>query len=405
MGKLGFYLLRIHDDHTDVHFIRTKGEMENPSKERLVTCTSASLPNSPLGITLHHPITPIAELPHTYPFAIRQKARNDQHFLACLELGAKHIRFPWRDLCDPFQHKRLQMLHSEGVNLTATYLEPDLSALLEQIQKHSDLIHTWEIQIPGTAMPSEEATQTLKQCSELTELSLCPIISNERVPGKQHLRTRTGYRVDELNDLNTHLQNADLHLNRVLCRIPPNESPWTFIQSLSEYTCSNIGDIDLSLELDTQNDRINAHRISEAVFATATRPSSRLFVGPLVDFDRTMDVYHGLLDTRCNPRPTFHTFRSLNTLLFSPIHSHTYTNPSTQSESEFQSHHITNQNRKLTLLLPSKSATQYSHSETVSQHATFRTYDLATGETEIHTNGESLPQTDTFPTLIISQTL
>ena len=37
------------------------------------------------------------------------------------------------------------------------------------------------------------------------------------------------------------LQNADMHLQRVICRVPPNESPWTYIQPLSEHKYSNIG--------------------------------------------------------------------------------------------------------------------------------------------------------------------
>ncbi|MGE3913364.1 MAG: hypothetical protein AB7K36_28695, partial [Chloroflexota bacterium] len=37
---------------------------------------------------------------------------------------------------------------------------------------------------------------------------------------------------------------------------------------------------------------------------------------PLVDLDRTMDTFHGLLDRRCNPRSPFHAARELNSLLF-----------------------------------------------------------------------------------------
>jgi hypothetical protein len=36
-----------------------------------------------------------------------------------------------------------------------------------------------------------------------------------------------------------------------------------------------------------------------------------------------MDVGHGLLDTRCNPRPVFHALRCLNTILH--VHRATWT--------------------------------------------------------------------------------
>ena len=46
-------------------------------------------------------------------------------------------------------------------------------------------------------------------------------------------------------------------------------------------------------------------------------PGSRIYFEPLIDFDRTMDVTHGLLDTLCNPRPTSSVLQSLNTILYS----------------------------------------------------------------------------------------
>ena len=177
-GKLGFYLLRIRADHTDIHFIRTKGKIKRPARDHLITCTSADL-SSPIGITLHHPITPIAELPIAYPSAVRQKARNDQHLLACIELGAKFVRFPWRDLCDPFQRTRLEMLCSEGITPIATFLEPRISSLPEHIEANLDFIQNWEIQISDPSLSSDEVCETLNRCAKLTELSICPIIPNE----------------------------------------------------------------------------------------------------------------------------------------------------------------------------------------------------------------------------------
>ena len=46
-------------------------------------------------------------------------------------------------------------------------------------------------------------------------------------------------------------------------------------------------------------------------------PGSRIYFEPLTDFDRTMDITHGLLDTLCNPRPTSAVVKSLNTILYS----------------------------------------------------------------------------------------
>ena len=142
---------------------------------------------------------------------VRQKTRNDQHFLACIELGTKFARFPWRDLRDPFQRTRLEMLCSEGITPIATFLEPHIASLPEHIEANLDFVQNWEIQISDPTQLSDEVCEILNRCAKLVELSLCPIIPNERVHGKQHLRTRMGYHLDELGNLNATLQNADIH--------------------------------------------------------------------------------------------------------------------------------------------------------------------------------------------------
>ena len=400
IGKLGFYLLRIRADHTDIHFIRTKGETKRPARDRLVTCTSANL-SSPIGLTLRHPITPIAELPIAYPSAVRQKTRNDQHFLACIELGAKFARFPWRDLCDPFQRTRLEMLGSEGITPIATFLEPHIASLPKHIEANLDFVQNWEIQISNPALPSDEVCEILNRCAELAELSLCPIIPNERVHGKQHLRTRMGYQLEELEDLNATLQNADIHLQRALCRVPPNESPWTYIQSLSERKYSNIDHIDVSLELDAQNDYTNACRIAEATFAIVRLIGARLFVDPLTDFDRTMDVTHGLLDTLCNPRAPFHALRCLNTLLNSPVHATTFTDPREQIQNNNRILYLNNTYRRLALVLPAQNIFDLNTLEFSLDISPVRIYHLCTDEVETVSRNAQIKIQDGSPILVI----
>ena len=399
-GKLGFYLLRIRADHTDIHFIRTKGEIKRPARDRLITCTSATL-SSPIGLTLHHPITPIAEIPIAYPSVVRQKVRNDQHLFACMELGAKFVRFPWRDLRDPFQRTRLEMLCSEGITPIATFLEPRIASLPEHIEANLDFIQNWEIQISNSTQLSSEVCETLNRCTELAELTLCPIIPNERVHGKQHLRTRMGYHLDELDGLNATLQNTDIHIQRVICRVPPNESPWTYIQSLIECKYSNIGHIDVSLELDAQNDSTNARRIAEATFAIVRLPGTRLFIDPLTDFDRTMDVTHGLLDTLCNPRPPFHALRCLNTLLNSPVHATTFTDPRGQIRENNRILYLNNTHRRLALILPARDIFDLNTLDFSLDISSVRIYHLCTGETETVSRDAQIEIQNGLPILVI----
>ncbi len=400
-GKLGFYLLRVHANRTDVHFIRTRGETERPAREHLITCTSASL-SSRIGLTLHHPIAPIAELPIAYPSAVRQKVRNDQHFLACVELGVKFARFPWRDLLDPFQRARLEMLRGEGITPIATFLASRIASLPEHIEANRDFVQHWEVQLPGRARPSDDVCAVLNACAKRAELSLCPVISNQRVPGKQHARTRIGYHLDELEGLNAILQNAAIHLPRALCHMPSNASPWTFIYLLTERTYSNIDHIDLSLELDAQSDCLNASRIAEATFASACLSGSRLFVAPLVDFDRTMDVAHGLLDTLCNPRAPFHTLRCLNTLLMSPVHPATFTDPAEQIQKNNRLLYLNNAARDLALVLPARDIFDLNTLEMLPDTNSVRVYHIGTGEAETAHRNARIKIRDGLPLLVVA---
>ena len=397
-GKLGFYLLRVFSDRADVHFVRTRGETERPARERLITCTSASL-CSRLGLTLHHPIAPIVEIPIAYPSAVRQKVRNDLHFLACTELGVNFVRFPWRDVCDPLQRARLEMLRAEGVVPIATFLEPHIASLPDLIKANRELVQHWEIQLPGRVLPSGDICTVLNACAGRAELSLCPIIADERVDGKQHLRTRMGYHLDELEGLNATLQSADVHLQRVLCRMPANASPWTCVQALRAY--SNIGHIDLSLVLDAQSDCANARRIAEAVFAIAQLSGSRLFVEPLIDFDRTMDAAHGLLNSLCNPRAPFHTLRCLNTLLMSPVHPAIFTDPAEHIRENNRTLSLNNAHRTLALVLPDKDALDLSTLELSPGSNAVRVYHIGTGEAETAPCNARIKIQDNLPILAI----
>jgi predicted phosphodiesterase len=391
--KLGFYLMRVFPDRTDAHFIRTHGAQKQSPHQHLVTNISASLSKSPIALTLSHPITPTGEVPLAYPSAVRTTVRNDLHFLSAIELGATSVRFPWRDLLNPFLRTRLEMLKSEGIDLTATFLEPRIGALPELIQSHTDLIQTWEIQLPGITIPSPEVCNTLKQCGNDAELALCPIISNESVPGKQHLRTRIGYKAEELAQLNTTLQAQDIQLRRVLCRVPPNESPWDTVQSLQTHT--HISHIDLSVELYTQNNVENAARIAEACFAIALLPASKLFISPYNDLDRTMDAIYGLLDTLCNPRPAFHTLRCLNSLLFGPIHNQDYRLSGQKESPDYRALSLQSSDRKLTLIVPHK--TPISLSGLTDSQEKGQQYQLVTGERITHLT----PLTTREPVLLI----
>jgi hypothetical protein len=322
--KLGVYLIRVLADRTDVHFIRTYGLAQAeqwcpPPFQKLLTPLSSGQASSPLGISLRQPLSSTTEIPIGFPNLVRPKIRNDYPLLMLLESGTRHARVPLTDWDDPFQSKRLSVLSDEGVEMTVTTLTNGLSEKLQKTLTQSKAT-CLEWQVAGSLFPDATTLQELVDLSRNShfELSLAPVIPGEMFKGKQHPRTRVGYTLDELQDLNQELQQADVHLDRAHCRIHQEESPSEIISELTSVlsACEKIQNVDLTIELASLDDQINLNRAAEALFHITTLPGARLFFDPLVDIDRTMDISHGLLDPLCNPRETFITLRTLNAVLF-----------------------------------------------------------------------------------------
>ena len=316
-GKLGFYFCRLVGDRIDLHLVRTEGnEALQTGQTRFLTRTPAALDGAPLGWTLTHALCPTAQVPIAFPSVVRQHVRNDYPFLSLLEIGATRIRVPWTDLEDPLQKRRLQMLRSEGVRVHVFAPHIEKANLHTLLDGHPNAADVWEVQLAGSPWPSGECLMHLADCQRRTPLALCPVLPGQKVYGKQHPRTRIGYRVDELVELNARLAQSDLHIESVCCRIDGDGQP---VESVDAYrallSLSHIGRVDWLLSLPHLDDQAHALLACRALFATAALPDGYLFVDPPQDLDRTMDACHGLIDTRCNPRPAFHALRSLNTLL------------------------------------------------------------------------------------------
>ena len=308
--KLGFYLCRLRHNRLDIHLIRTAGV---PGPRRLLTPATADLGGAPLGLTATHPLGWEAQVPITFPSVVRQSVRNDYPLLACLELGAQALRCPWTDLDQ--SGDRLRLLRRQGVQVQATILDDEDTPYESILERRRDQVDTWEIQTPGGPWPSSSCLYLFKSYHRNLRLSLAPVIPGQQMAGKQHPRTRIGYRPEEMAQLDRRLQDADTWIEAALCRLDA-AAPWEDALAWREVSAlATMGRLDLLFELPGQSDQEDAVRAAEALFATALLPRARLFVEPFIDLDRTMDVGQGLLDPLCNPRPAFGVLRCLNALL------------------------------------------------------------------------------------------
>ncbi len=320
-GKLGFYLVRVMDEGSRVHFVRTRGEVGvTDPRLRLLTRTSPDLPASPLGVVLHHPLSRQGQTPSIWPSAVRQPVRNDYPLLAAQEVGLRHLLAPVSDLADPLQRERLGILREEGVAITARLLwRPGVALPGPETLDSCDGL---QIDVLGDPVPALELAACLREWRQSSSLpiTLSCVLPNWTVPGKQHNRSQIGFLPGQLTALGKWLATNDLAVERVLCRMDASGENQTLLAQVEESDSMHpaaIGTLDWIVELPSTSTGQRLNSAAEALFALAARPASRLFVEPFVELDRTMDVAEGLLDRLCNPTPIFHLLRHLNTLLFS----------------------------------------------------------------------------------------
>lgn len=314
--KLGFCLLRVLDSGHALHVVRTGGEVgprTDSAWSRVLTCTTAELSTSPLGVFLRLPLSRRSEGVVGYPYQVRHRIRDDHPLLACLELGAHHARFPINDLDEPVQAPRLSLLADDGVALTGTVIwNAAGSRNLEE--RHLSSLDVLEIQLAGRLEPTQEDVDAFLSIRDRgVGVSLSPIVMED--VGLVHRRGRSWYRPDDVSRVDESLVSFDTYVDRVVVGIDTHTSPWQAIGQLSRVELRAIGSIDFLLDLG--DDGVAAvRRVGEALMGCACVPDSRLWIDPLQDSDRTASVKLGLLDRLSNPRPAFYAAKVINTILY-----------------------------------------------------------------------------------------
>ena len=321
-GKLGFYLVRVFADEIKLHFIRTGGvtnaeDLLPDGSSIVITPAHGGSRGSSLGVTLREPILRATEVPITFPSAVRQHVRNDYPFYNLREMGAAHLRAPWHDWEDETQRVRLGQLSKAGVSLTLFSLD-EAGERFPSAQSDAAAPTAMEWQLPGRVIPPEaEFAEWVSQCRERNlQTALAPVIPLSAPSGKQHPRARIGYQAAGIAEVTSWLREREESVDRLVIDLGFDVSPWETWTQLAEQKSPGDPDWDFKFEFDSVDDDHNCVALAEAFALHLAVPGSRLFVDPLSDQDRTMDVANGLCDTMHNPRPMFNVYRSLNGILF-----------------------------------------------------------------------------------------
>ena len=210
--------------------------------------------------------------------------RNDYPLLSCLEMGVRHVRVPLEEALDPVQ--KIDILRSKGISVTAYHLFPTTDAVTGAVSALAGRCDALEIQFVARDAATFEAIDEMD-----LPLILCPVTPGVVVAGKAHPRTRIGCSLDG--------ETQNWLRGRNLCRVGPGDS----LLDWRDCAAATSGRADFVIELPGISDEDNARRAAQALLTLSTVPGGRLFIDPLTDLDRTNDITHGLIDTRCNPRP------------------------------------------------------------------------------------------------------
>jgi hypothetical protein len=314
--KLGISVLRIHANGHSVHLIRTRGETSQSVPDgwgRLLTGTTRDLSESGLGVFLRQPLVAASDGAVGYPYNVRHRVRDDYPFLACVELGLQHVRFPVADLESPTQADRLAYLRDEGVALTAMVIW-DGSTGLQAPEGLADRVDVVEIQSAGDLIPGPPARDLFASLrSDGATVSLSPIVMEDT--GLVHRRPRTSFQVEELRHVADHLSEHGLAVDRLVCGVGLGQSPSAVVHEAGLAVSGHAIDIDFLLPVGEDPEEA-VLRVIEASLASACLSGSRVVLDPLQDSDRTASVVAGLMDRLSNPRSAYHAVAAVNTVLF-----------------------------------------------------------------------------------------
>jgi hypothetical protein len=253
-----------------------------------------------------------------WPGVKRQRVRDDHPFLQAVELGIRYARFPATDLDHPLLRERLSLLNDEGVDLTAIFIDAPLLDLAEELKRCEPQPDTVELHLPGLVFPDDPLIHKLKAARAAFKGDLClaPYLPRERAPGRYHPRGRLGYKVEELEQLNTLVGTAGFGPIRILAAFDGGGDPVEAIHHFSDAIgkLSNLSGFDFVYPLPDEKSEwgMGVAKVMEAAFQT---PGIRLYLDPFIDLDRTNDFRPGMLDRLGNPKPIFHLVRCLNSVL------------------------------------------------------------------------------------------
>lgn len=349
-GKLGFYLIRANAEEMECHRILTHGETEltlTDDERQLVPPTADTGTPSRLSVTAIRRLAEHSHVPASFPSSVPEPVRNDYPRIACHQVGVGAIRV---SLEGGFERSTPSKLSRDGSTVVTTLFPRNIDLL----DRYGTIGDELEFRIAGKLLPDRSTLDLILdiRCNQDLPVSLSAIVPNRSVAGKQHDRLRSGYCTQGIRELDDHLDENGVSVDRVLCQVTGNNKPWeTVLRAPCAADLSQIGAVDFLFRSYDSDLETATARLAEVGLAVAARHRSRAYVEPFRSLDRTMDAAHGLLDRRCNTTQLYHVFACLNAALEWSEHN---LEPSSKQESGVTVRGVDGDDRCFRLLIPAK---------------------------------------------------
>lgn len=309
-GRLGFFLVHVHQGGYQLEPVRTEGATEAPAPIDALAPGRAPQPPLPLGVTLRHAWDHAAVVPadNLDPFR-RKLARNDLAIQASWTLGVRTLRLPVQDLLSAPTRARLEALAARGQRAVAFAVGlPDAS--------------TWEV-LGRCAHLLEAAELILPRPLDLDALAALgpgPPVWISAV-GQRGTGASEGAYFSHFPAPGFTPDDPELAalppVGGVVFKLTGEVDPY---EGTAAAVAAAPGDATPVVQvwlprraegLEFEDDAAVARRMAVSFAAAKAFPSARLVLDTFSDHDRGYYPRHGLIDRRGDPRPGFHVLRHL----------------------------------------------------------------------------------------------
>ena len=338
--KLGFAIVDVYRDGHAVHYLRTYGAELDAGEQRSAVAPRQTtlLPHpkkaggAPIGVFMRHPWAETVTLPHNGPmdeFA-RKKARNDYPIAALWRLGVRHLRVPLGDLLDAETRARMADMVAIGHRFTVMGFGVPAGDVADAIVEHRDLIDRYECVLPyDTILAQADALQHFRDRLErpLILARVATSADDVKVGSKIELFVSHGFRPDQTAEIEALIAGGVNAADGFVVRAGLGTDLPKLAAELDAWSRKTGRHVDLHLRVAANNPATNVTDDAAILAATAelfvcalAYPHLTMLVDPFMDIDRGYFVRHGLVDRRCNLRPSGLAVEALAAILGSEAH-------------------------------------------------------------------------------------